>query len=146
VPEDATVKAFKLEFPESLSDAYFIKLTLTENGKIISDNFYWKGKQEGNYKAFHQLPKVTLSELHKVSKSGSGWLLTTILTNDTQTPALMIRLKVVGSKSGERILPAFFSDNYIFLMPGESKTLTVKLENKDTRGEIPKIEVSGFNL
>jgi hypothetical protein len=144
--EDSTVKGFKLEFPESLSSVYFIKLALIENGKIISDNFYWRSKEEGNYKALHQLPKVNLTTKTNVDKSGGEWLFTTTLKNETATPAIMIRLKVNGSKSSERILPVFYSDNYFFLMPGEEKTITMKLQNADTRGERPIVDVSGFNL
>jgi hypothetical protein len=146
IKEDATVAVFPLELPASLSDTYFIKLTLTEDGKLLSDNFYWKGKEEGNYQSLNQLPKVSLTTKTTANQSGKVWTLTTNLKNDTQTPALMIRLKVDGSKSGERILPAFFTDNYFFLMPGEEKTVTIKLSDNDTRGEKPIVNVLGFNL
>jgi hypothetical protein len=147
VAEDATVKAFKLEFPESLSDAYFIKLTLTESGRIISDNFYWKGKEDGNYQALNSLPKVKLTEINPtVVRTGNSWRLSVTLKNDSPIPALMIRIKAIGNQTGERILPAFFSDNYFFLMPGESKTLSVDLSESDTRGEKPKLEITGFNI
>ncbi|GHT47735.1 hypothetical protein FACS189440_09170 [Bacteroidia bacterium] len=146
IKEDATVACFPLELPASLSDTYFIKLTLTENGKLLSDNFYWRGKEEGNYQSLLQLPKTKLTATTTANKSGKEWHLTTTLKNDTQIPALMVRLKVEGEKSAERILPVFFSDNYIFLMPGEEKIITMKLYDHDTRGEKPVVNVSGFNL
>ncbi|MDR1356086.1 MAG: discoidin domain-containing protein, partial [Tannerellaceae bacterium] len=83
VREDATVKAFNLEFPETLSDTYFIKLTLTENGQVISDNFYVRGKEDGNYRSLLQLPKVNLDASTSVSKTGEEWLLKTTLKNNT---------------------------------------------------------------
>ena len=49
--EDTTTECFKLEFVESLSAAHFIKLTLTEGDKTISENFYWRGLEDGNYQA-----------------------------------------------------------------------------------------------
>lgn len=146
ITEDTTVKAFKVEFPTTLSDTYFIKLTLTENGNIVSDNFYWAGKEDGNYQALNQLPKISLNTQTAVKKSGDEWHLITTLKNETQTPALMIRLKVVGDKSAERILPAFYSDNYVSLLPGEEKVITIKLQDTDTRDEKPVVEISGFNL
>jgi hypothetical protein len=146
IKEDATVTCFPLELPTSLSDTYFIRLTLTENGKLLSDNFYWRGKEEGDYRSLLQLPKTKLTTETTVNKSGREWRLTTTLKNNTQTPALMVRLKVEGAKSAERILPVFFSDNYVFLMPGEEKTITMKLYDNDTRGEKPVVVVSGFNL
>ena len=43
----------------------------------------------------------------------------------------------------ERVLPAFYSDNYISVVPGESKTVTVEFTPQ--QGVTPKIEVSGWN-
>ena len=143
--EDTTVKCFDLEFPETLSDAHFIKLTLTGNGKVLSDNFYWRGLEEGNLQSLKDLPKVHLSIRTQRQKTRDGWKLTTTLTNPSDTPCLMLRLKVTGNKSGERILPVFYSDNYISLMPGESKTITMSLKRQDTRGERPVVELTGFN-
>ncbi len=144
--EDATVKCFRLEFPENLSSVHFIKLTLKEGDKIISENFYWRGLENGNYQALRELPKIDLENSTVIRKSGDEWLLTTILRNTTSTPALMVRLKVIGKRSGERILPVFFSDNYVSLMPGEEKVITMKLYDKDTCGEKPAVEISGYNL
>ena len=144
--EDETVKCFKLEFPEGISSVHFIKLTLKEGDEIISDNFYWRGVEDGNYQALRDLPKVDLNNSTVVKKSGDEWLLTTTLKNTTETPALMVRLKVIGKSSGERILPVFYSDNYISLMPGEEKVITMKLCDRDMGGETPGVEISGYNL
>jgi hypothetical protein len=37
-------------------------------------------------------------------------------------------------------------NNYVSLMPGEEKVITMKLFDKETRGEKPGVEISGFNL
>jgi len=124
---------------------HFIKLVLTENGKIVSDNFYWRGSDDGNLQSLRELPKITLKEKTKRQKTKEGWKLTTILENESDTPCLMVRLKVVGNKTGERILPVFYSDNYVFLMPGESKEIMMKFQKQDTRGEKPIVKISGFN-
>jgi len=143
--EDSTIKCFRLEFPGTLSDVYFIKLTLSQNDRILSENFYWRGLEEGNLQALKNLPKVSLSTKTKSQKEGDQWKLTTTLVNESEVPCLMVRLKVIGNKSGERILPVFFSDNYVSLMPGEAKTITMTLKNQDTRGERPCVVLSGFN-
>jgi len=36
--------------------------------------------------------------------------------------------------------------NYVSLLPGEEKVITMKLKDADTRGERPFVEISGFNL
>ena len=58
----------------------------------------------------------------------------------------MARVKVVGEKTGERMLPVFFSDNYLTIMPGDSSEITMELQNTDTRGEKPVVEVEGLNI
>jgi hypothetical protein len=88
---------------------------------------------------------VTVSAAVKVEGRGSLWVLTSELTNASNQPALMVRVKAVREKSGDRILPAIYSDNYVALMPGERRTIRTELENADTRGERPRIVVQGFN-
>jgi|GEM_PF-1674227 len=144
--EDQTIKIFRLDWPADLSPVHFIKLTLKEGEKIISENFYWRGLENGNYQALRELPKTTLDHKTSVTRSGDKWLLTTKLVNNTSTPALMVRLKVTGNKTGERILPVFFSDNYVFLMPGDEKVITMRLSDRDTRREKPGVVISGFNI
>jgi len=146
IKEDETVACFALEFPESLSSTHFVKLTLTDNGKVISDNFYWRGKEDGNYQSLHQVPPVKLDVKTVAATHGKAWQLTTVLKNTTAAPALMVRLQVKGDQSSMRILPVFYSDNYLFLMPGEETAITIELANNDTHGEKPIVEVTGFNL
>ncbi len=144
--EDSTVTCFRLEFPKNISPVHFIKLTLAEGDKVISDNFYWRGKEEGNFRDLNKLPVIDLEKSTHSEKTGNTWNLVTTLKNTTSHPALMIRLKVVGNRSKERILPVFFSDNFLSLMPGEEKVISMRLKDEDTRGEKPTIEISGFNL
>lgn len=146
IDEDQTVACFPLEFSDTLTPTCFIKLTLTENGKTVSDNFYLRGKETGNYQSLGELPAVKLTENTSMKKADGRWYMTTTLKNDTGTPALLIRLNVVGSQSGQRILPVFYSNNYLFLMPGDEKEINIRLYDTDARGETPQVVVSGFNL
>ncbi len=111
----------------------------------MSENFYWRGAEEGNYQALRTLPKVRLEATTRVERQGSRWVLTTELNNPADQPALMVRLKAVRAQSGDRILPALYSDNYVALMPGERRTIRTEVEDADARGEEPRIVVGGFN-
>jgi hypothetical protein len=102
--------------------------------------------QEDNFQAIRDLPKVKLEATTKIERQGARWLLTTELHNPSAQPALMVRLKAVREKSGDRILPAIYSDNYVALMPGERRTIRTDLAHADTRGERPKMLVEGFNV
>ena len=143
--EDSTTAPLKMEYPAGLSPLYFVKLQLLRGSVIVSDNVYWRGTKEDDYTALRSLPKVKLHAVSHASRHGDTWQLATELANTSNTPAVMIRLKAVRTKTGDRILPALYSDNYLTLMPGEKRTITTELAAADTRGEEPRIAVEGFN-
>jgi hypothetical protein len=144
--EDSTVTAITLEFPAGLSVTHFIRLLLTRNGEIVSSNFYLRGTTEGDYTGIRDLGAATIKAKTRMKRSGDQWMITTELHNTSKTPALMVRVKAVRSQSGDFIVPALFSDNYIALMPGEKRTITISLNNADTRGKKPRIAIMGYNL
>ena len=143
---DQVKRIYKLEQPEGLSNTYFIRLRLEKENKIVSENFYWNGLQEENYQEISKLPKVKLDIKTESIQKNEKWFLKTELTNNSKTPALMARLKVIGDKDKERILPVIFSDNFISLMPGEKKTVEIEINNSDTRGNKPQVETDGVNI
>ena len=100
----------------------------------------------GDLKAIANLPEVKIQTDTKVSKTGSKWMLTTTLNNNTKYPAFNIRLKVIGDKSGNRILPVVYDDNYFTLLPGEKRVIKMELKDEDTRGEKPMVVTEGFNV
>ena len=123
-----------------------IRLKLTRGSQVISENFYLHGVQEDKFKAIRELLKVKLEASTKTERQGARWLLTTELYNPSAQPALMVRLKAVREKSGDRILPAIYSDNYVAPMPGERRTSRTELAQADTRGERPRMAVEGSNM
>jgi hypothetical protein len=144
--EDSVQSPIKMEYPSGLSATHFIRLELKQGDRLVSDNFYLRGTEEENYQALRKLPKATIQASTSSERQGNRWLLTTTLANTSSTPALMVRLKAVRETSGDRILPAVYSDGYIALMPGEKRQITTELYEADTRGEKPRIVVEGFNV
>jgi hypothetical protein len=144
--EDSTVSPFQLEYPAGLTPVHFIRLSLMRGTETISSNFYLRGVQENDYRAIRDLPKVKVEATTKAVLQGGRWLVTTELHNASAAPALMVRVKVVRAKSGDRILPAIYDDNYVALMPGERRTIHAEVNNTDTRGESPRVTVEGFNV
>lgn len=144
--EDTTQAPIKIEYPGGLTPVHFLRLELRQGERLVSENFYWRGTEEENYRALRTLPKVAIEAATTSDRRGDRWLLTTTLSNRSQTPALMVRLKAVRDRSGDRILPAIYSDGYVALMPGEARRITTELRDADTRGEKPRIVVEGFNV
>ena len=146
IREDETVVCFPLEFPAELTEVYFIRLRLTDAaGTVLSENLYWRGREEGNLKALRTVAQA--SPEWKVTRTSNDTEHAFELTvrNDGPVPALMLRLKVMDSGTGDLVLPVLYSDNYFFLMPGESKTVRVKVRKEDCAGR-PYLTMSGFNV
>ena len=145
-PEDSVSVPIRIEYPAGLTPVHFVRLRLTHGPRTLSENIYWRAPKKGDYRPLRNLPNVTLETTTQVERQDRQWVLTTALHNTSAQPALMVRLTAVREKSGDGILPAFHSDNYLILMPGERRTVRTELENTDTRGERPRISVTGFNV
>jgi hypothetical protein len=139
--EDSTVSCITMEYPAGLTPVHFLRLTLTRGTETLSSNFYLRGLEENNHRAIRQLPKPKVNAKTLSERKDNRWRLTTELRNNAAWPALMVRVKAVREKSGDRILPALYSDNYIALMPGEQRTIVTEVKEVDARGEKPMIVV-----
>ncbi len=144
--EDTAVNSMQMEYPTGLSAVHFIRLTLLKGQETVSANLYMRGLQEGDCRAIRQLAKAQVKATTQVARQGDLWELTTELQNTSPYPALGVRLKVVREKTGDRILPVIFDDNYATLMPGERRTFRAEVHQADTRGEVPRMVVEGFNV
>ena len=60
---------------------------------------------------------VTLEAKARARTKTARRMLTVTLHNPTANIALMAHLQLRRQKSGERVLPVFYSDNYVSLVP-----------------------------
>ena len=133
VPSAAAVEAFKLDLDAASSAAspiLFIRLMLTDaSGETLSNNFYWTNIDEKyNYRALQNMPEAQVQvEVSDKSRLSEGIVQLT-LSNESTYVAFANRVRIVNSVTGERILPAIMSDNYVTLMPGENATITVEAD------------------
>ncbi len=145
-PEDSTVSLFPMVRPQSADSVYLVRLELSRGDDIISGNSYWQDRKRGDMRLLTELPKIHLSAQTRMKRDGNLWYLTTTVSNNTKYAAPIVKLKVVGSKDGKRILPVNYSGNFIKLLPGEKRTIRMELNNADTRGEKPAVVIEGLNV
>jgi hypothetical protein len=72
-------------------------------------------------------------------------LLAVTLHNPAQSIAMMAHVQL-RRKSGERVLPVFYSDNYVSLAPDETKTIEIEAADSDFQSVDPLIVVDGWNV
>jgi hypothetical protein len=138
-----------VEWPDTLSSVHFIKLELKDsNNKLISDNFYWRAlpQHQDSLEDLGTLPTVTLDASIRRRDADGKCLLEVTLHNPEHQVALMAHLQLRRQKSGERVLPVYYTDNYLSLVPDESRTITIEAALKDLKGETPLIAVDGWNV
>jgi beta-mannosidase len=58
----------------------------------------------------------------------------------------MAHLQLRRAKSNQRVLPVFYSDNYISLLPGQTRIVTIKASETDLNGEAPLVMLDGWNI
>ncbi|GET28837.1 beta-mannosidase [Prolixibacter sp. SD074] len=159
--EDAVANdILKIDLPtEKLTAVHFIKLEVYDSkDSLIADTFYWRstdsykgpwtvgGPLQGGFETLNQLTPATLTCSAKWKDENGRRYYTVNLSNKTGQLAFFNRLKVVNAADSSLVCPAFYSDNYFSLLPGESKTITVDFAIKDMKDAQTKVELEGFNV
>jgi hypothetical protein len=146
-PAEQATNLGEVKFPAALSPVHFVDLTLRgADGNTISNNFYWRAAPAhlDDYQDLQTMPQVTLDLQAKEKNSGGERIFTVTLHNPTQHVALMTHIQLRRA-SGERVLPVYYSDNYVSLVPDETKTIVIHAATSDFAGEKALIAVDGWN-
>ncbi|MGA6982744.1 MAG: sugar-binding domain-containing protein [Candidatus Sulfotelmatobacter sp.] len=147
VPGSTTIKVAQIDVSARISPLYFIKLYLTDsNDNLLSTNLYWQHVAQDQFDGLMKLPRVVLDAEVSSRTDGENTVLTVTLRNNTNNVALLTHLQLHQKKSGARVLPVFYSDNYISLVPGESSTVSIQAATKDLQGDSPLVELDGYNV
>jgi hypothetical protein len=118
---------------------------LNEKKQAISDNFYWLPDSSGHYSGLEEMKKAALKVEARIGGAKTRTV-TVTLSNPAGGPvAFFNRLSLVDAKTKKRILPVFYSDNYVSVLPGETRTIT--MEYTAEAGEAaPVVSVEGWNV
>jgi hypothetical protein len=139
---NAATDAFTLNWPAN--GACLAQLELRDKkGRLLSDNFYWHARNEQQLQQLNQLPKAALTGKLRAKHSAGGLVIEAKFSNPGSTPALAIKLTLRDSKTGRRILPAYYSDNYFSLLPGQSRDLRIE---STVAGQAPQLDLDGWNI
>jgi hypothetical protein len=137
------------DLPASLSSVYFLKLELHDaGGKLLSDNFYWHAQADhrDDLTDLGKLPVVPLAVQVARKDEDGKTMLTVTIHNPAATVALMTHFQLRRQKSGTRVLPVYYSDNYLSLTPNETKTVTIEADKQELNGEDALVMVDGWNI
>ena len=122
----------------------FVRLSVSDAaGAPVSDNFYWWAADEASFRELNSLARATVAASATAGAAKGERQVTVKLKNTGSAAALTIKLTLTDAATGERILPAYYSENYISLLPGEERAVTVAFPAGDAK---PAIGLRGWNL
>ena len=165
VDADGVRKLFAVPEAPDGNTTYFLGLQLQNaSGEIISRNFYWLSSKPdvldfaksdwyftpltayADFTALQNLPKASVKASIKTKENGDEQESRVTLTNTGANLAFLVRLRLLKGKDGQEILPVFWDDNYVSLMPGEKREVTVRLRKSDAAGAKAVLALDGYNV
>ena len=130
---------FKAELGE-MKDVYIVRLLLSDSkGNVLSRNDYlMRGQGTEDFTGLSGLGKTVLKARRLPSKDGK---LRFEVTNASKTSAAMnLKFNLCDPATGEIMLPAYFSDGYFHLLPGEKRVLEMHSPSEGN------VVVEGYNV
>jgi exo-1,4-beta-D-glucosaminidase len=156
-------RVFKLPRLDRISTTYFLSLRLLDvNDVELARNFYWlstkpdvldyqarvepweyytPSKEYADLTMLNHLPPAQVDVVCHLGADGKD--IRVELANRGEKIAFFIELLLTGPDGGEPIVPVFWQDNYVSLLPNETRVLSATL-GPTTRK--PVLKVRGWNV
>ncbi len=155
-----------IHWPQDLPDVHFLKLELFDaENHLLSENFYWRTLKtvplppsatqpttqrlirqrpplpQEDFQQLQSLPPTTLT---LTAQKQSPTQITATLTNPSDHLALLTHLQLRNAETGNRILPVYYSNNYLTLLPHETKSIQIEAPTLPPNTPLA-ISVDAFN-
>ena len=159
---DASLRAFEIPADTFSSNLTFVQLELkNDKGETISRNFYWVPSRLTEFdwsktdythtpalthedlKALRQLPAARVEASFEPASASPSLLVR--LHNPSKALAFQVAVSVSGP-NGEDSTPVYWSDNYIELMPGETREITANFADSTMQKTPKTLTVTGWNI
>lgn len=164
-PKSGTTRVFRLKRPNKL---IFLDLRLLDaDCDELHHNFYWLAptpdvlnygakfddwafytptKSYANFHDLNKMPKTSLDVDAEMSAGEHDIEMSVEITNHSEILAFFNEFIVIDPSSDTHVLPSNWSDNYISLLPGESRKVRVSFPRHAIGRVDPIIALNGWNL
>ena len=113
------------------------------DGAALSHNVYWIARDAAESRLMNAMAtQPVLLDATFAADQGSDRHIRVNVTNNGSAPALNVKLTLLGEKD-VRVLPAYYSDNYLQLMPHETREVDIAFP-KNAR--VSQVSVRGWNV
>ncbi|MFB6933860.1 hypothetical protein PGH47_40090 [Streptomyces sp. HUAS 31] len=148
VAASSTAQAFTSGWTDERSDFHLLRLRLVDAcGGLPAENTYWRYREAGDMRALNEAGRTRVSpEITDTDRSGDRHGLTLRLRNRGTTVAAMVRVSLLDAENGHRVPPTLYGDNHLWLLPGESRTLSLSWPAASLASGRPAVRVEGHNV
>lgn len=154
VAPGTVVKVFDIDLTGSPACFLFLKLTDADGNEITTNEYFlveeddtydwantnWVHTPIAKYASYAMLDGLRSNACELSSKLSQDGLYEVTVSNPTDKAAFMVRL-TAKDEDGELICPAYWSDNYLTLAPGESRTVTCSMPSLSDKAAV-SIQIS----
>jgi len=112
-------------------------------GTMISNNTYVQGKDDASYQKLNTLKRQKLKLKATATTVGDERVISVQIGNSGEQAALGVKLTLVDHMD-VRILPALYTDNYLSVLPGESRIVEIRYPTK--LGARAAVKVRAWNV
>ena len=169
IPSNISKFIYKLPEIKNLTPVYFLDLRIyNSENKEVDNSIYWLStkkdvldyeaskklpwpyytptKSFADFKALDQLPKIKLDYQYTYSKDDQFGIVTLKIKNPSETIAFFNFFDVLDPQTKQPVLPIYWNDNYVTLLPGEERSYEAKFFLSDFKREKPVLEIRGWNV
>jgi hypothetical protein len=139
----ATLKPLDLKTLLEREGMVLVELKLTDpRGTALSDNLYWQGRDAAAHRRLVDLPQQAIGMSARAFKNAEDTRVVVTLKNAGRAPALNVKITMLDPQ-GHRVLPVYYDDNYVALLPAETRRIEVHCPAASAR--CARVALRGWN-
>jgi Exo-beta-D-glucosaminidase Ig-fold domain/Glycosyl hydrolases family 2/Glycosyl hydrolases family 2, sugar binding domain/Concanavalin A-like lectin/glucanases superfamily/Glycosyl hydrolases family 2, TIM barrel domain len=139
----ATLKALDLKPWFKLHGLVLVQLNLSDShDSLLSNNLYWQSEDDAGQRRLTELDPQPIAVSAQSLPQDDGTRLDVLLKNLGRKVALATKITIFD-RAGNRVLPVYYQDNYVALLPGESRHIQVQCPARS--GRCARVSVRGWN-
>ena len=147
VPADSTVSLGELPILKQDAKLRFLVLELLDAQGRELDRTATFVQRDCLYHEMLDLASATVTaRVLKKAVVGDETVVQLTVENSSGIPAVNVRLEVLRGPQGDEVLPGFWNDNALLLLPREQRQLIVRFRTKDLHDKPPHLMVEGWNV
>ncbi|MGM0375354.1 MAG: glycosyl hydrolase 2 galactose-binding domain-containing protein [Bacteroidota bacterium] len=164
IPSNSAIEVLDLPDIENRTTTWFLDFKLyNSDGEEVKNNFYWLSEREdvmeydsttwywtpcsqyGDLTDLNNLPETSVSYDVETTRKGDELEFTVNMENDPEHLAFFVELQILDKQTGKPVLPVFWDDNYVSLLPGEQRELTGVVSAEDLDAAQFEVTLRGAN-